>query len=242
MHTVLGSDANDPAFAPEEPSVESLGLLTATVDEEIARVFLLLPDDDDRLGPILGRGEEVREQLRLLTHAGSSGRVIRTHGDYHLGQTLMAPPGAGGARGLRPGGGGFFPTASSQGDWVILDFEGEPARTLAERRRKRSPLRDVAGMLRSFAYAATAAELTRDADVPEDWEERARERFLESYLDTVDATLMPAGDAAIERLLAVFELEKAVYELRYELDNRPDWVGIPVAGIERLMQQAAEAL
>jgi trehalose synthase-fused probable maltokinase len=219
MHTALGADPADPAFAPEEPSVESLGLLTATVDEEIARVFLSLPDDDDRLAPILGRGEEVREQLRLLTHAGSSGRVIRTHGDYHLGQTLW-----------------------SGNDWVLLDFEGEPARTLVERRRKRSPLRDVAGMLRSFAYAATAAELTRGADVPGDWEERARERFLETYLETVDPALLPSGEAAIERLLAVFELEKAVYELRYELDNRPDWVGIPVAGIERLMQHAAEAL
>ncbi len=219
MHAALGADANDPAFAPEEPSVESLGLLTATVDEEIARVFLSLPDDDDRLSPIAGRGEEVREQLRLLTHAGSSGRVIRTHGDYHLGQTLM-----------------------SRNDWVILDFEGEPARTVVERRRKRSPLRDVAGMLRSFAYAATAAELVHGADVPDDWENRARERFLESYLETVDATLLPPGDAAIERLLAVFELEKAVYELRYELDNRPDWIGIPVAGIERLMHAAAEAL
>jgi trehalose synthase-fused probable maltokinase len=229
MHTALGSDPNDLAFAPEEPSVESLGLLTATVDEEIARVFLTLPEDDDRLAPIVGRGEEVREQLRLLTHAGSSGRVIRTHGDYHLGQTLWRA--AAGAAG-----------AASRGDWIILDFEGEPARTLVERRRKRSPLRDVAGMLRSFAYAATAAELTRNADIPEDWEERARERFLESYLETVDATLLPPGEAAIERLLAVFELEKAVYELRYELDNRPDWVGIPVAGIERLMHQAAEAL
>ena len=84
------SDPSDPAFAPEEPSVESLGLLTATVDEEIARVFLSLPEDDERLAPIVGRGEEVREQLRLLTHAGSSGRVIRTHGDYHLGQALWS--------------------------------------------------------------------------------------------------------------------------------------------------------
>jgi maltokinase len=221
MHNALGSDPTDAAFSPEEPSVESLGLLTATVDEEIARVFLSLPEDDERLAPIAGRGEEVREQLRLLTHAGTSGRVIRTHGDYHLGQTLWG---------------------RERNDWVILDFEGEPARSLVERRRKRSPLRDVAGMLRSFAYAATAAELTRDADVPDDWEERARARFLESYLDTADATLLPSGEAAIERLLAVYELEKAVYELRYELDNRPDWVRIPVAGIERLMQQAAEAL
>jgi trehalose synthase-fused probable maltokinase len=216
LHTVLASEPHDPAFCPETPSVEALGLLTATVDEEIEKVFLSLPDDDERLAPIAGRGEEVREQLRMLTHAGSIGKVIRTHGDYHLGQTLWA-----------------------EDDWVILDFEGEPARSLAERRRKRSPLRDVAGMLRSFAYAHSAATLLRDADVPDHWEEQAREQFLETYLDTVDPELVPSGRAAVDRLLAVYELEKAVYELRYELDNRPDWVGIPVAGIERMIDGAA---
>ncbi len=216
MHRCLGSDANDPAFAAETPSVEALGLLTATVDEEIERVFLTLPDDDERLEPILGRGEEVREQLRLLTHAGAAGKIVRTHGDYHLGQTLWADD-----------------------TWVIIDFEGEPMRSLAERRRKRSPLRDVAGMLRSFAYAASAAELLRGTPAPEGWEEQAREQFLDGYLATVDPTLLPSGQVAIERLLAVFELEKAVYELRYELDNRPEWVRIPVAGIQRLMEQAA---
>jgi trehalose synthase-fused probable maltokinase len=216
LHAVLASDANDPAFCAETPSVESLGLLTATIDEEIEQVFLTLPDDDERLEPILGRAEEVREQLRLLAHAGATGKAIRTHGDYHLGQTLWA-----------------------EGDWVVLDFEGEPARSLAERRRKRSPLRDVAGMLRSFAYAATAAEFLRGTSVPEGWELQARSRFLEGYLDTVDHALLPSGQAAIDRLLAVFELEKAVYELRYELDNRPEWVGIPVAGIQRLIEQAA---
>jgi trehalose synthase-fused probable maltokinase len=218
MHTVLGSDANDPAFSPETPSVESLGLLTATVDEEIARVFLTLPEDDERLQPIVGRGEEVREQLRMLTHAGSVGKVIRTHGDYHLGQTLWA-----------------------ERDWVILDFEGEPARSVPERRRKRSPLRDVAGMLRSFAYVATAAEHLRGASPPEGWEDQARARFLDGYLSTVDPALLPSGQTAIDRLLSVFELEKAVYELRYELDNRPDWVGIPVAGIQRLIEETAAA-
>ena len=221
MHTVLASDPSDASFSPEEPSVEALGLLTATVDEEIARVFFSLPEDDDRLAPIAGRGEEVREQLRMLASSGSSGRIIRTHGDYHLGQTLWLGSGVGG------------------GDWVILDFEGEPARTLVERRRKRSPLRDVAGMLRSFAYAASASRLAHGLDVPDDWEEQARERFLEGYFETVDPTLLPAGSAGIERLLTVFELEKAVYELRYELDNRPDWVGIPVAGIQRLIETAA---
>ncbi len=216
MHRVLASDDADPAFGPETPSVEALGLLTATVDEEIERVFLTLPEDDERLAPILGRGEEVREQLRLRTHAGSTGKSIRTHGDYHLGQTLWA-----------------------EDDWVVIDFEGEPARSLSERRRKRSPLRDVAGMLRSFAYATIAASFVRGTDAPEGWEEQARSRFLEGYLETVDPSLLPSGHVAIERLLAVYELEKAVYELRYELDNRPEWVGIPVAGIQRLIDQAA---
>ena len=158
----------------------------------------------------------MREQLRLLTHAGSAGKAIRTHGDYHLGQTLWG-----------------------QDDWVIIDFEGEPARSHAERRRKRSPLRDVAGMLRSFAYAAITASAVRGTEVPAGWEERAREQFLAGYFETIDPSLLPSGHVAIDRLLAVFELEKAVYELRYELDNRPDWVGIPVAGIHRLIEQAA---
>src|SRR4051812_4435820 len=91
MHTALASEPNDAAFCAETPSVESLGLLTATVDEEISRVFVALPEDNEELAPILGRGEEVREQLRMLTHAGSVGKIIRTHGDYHLGQTLWAP-------------------------------------------------------------------------------------------------------------------------------------------------------
>jgi maltokinase len=215
MHSALGSDAADPAFAPEEPSAESLGLLTATVDEEIERIFFGLPDDE-AVAPIAGRGEEVREQLRMLTHVGAAGKVIRTHGDYHLGQTLQAERG-----------------------WVVLDFEGEPARTLRERRRKRSPLRDVAGMMRSFAYAASASQILRGVAPPEDWEGRARDEFLAGYLDTADPSLLPAGRNGVEQLLTVFELEKAVYELRYELNNRPDWVGIPVAGIMRLLEVPA---
>jgi len=214
LHTALGSDNADPAFSPEETSAEALGLLTATVDEEIERVFLDLPDDNDVLLPIRGRGEEVREKLRMLTQVGSAGRVIRHHGDYHLGQVMH----------------------TADADWVVLDFEGEPARTLIERRRKRSPLRDVAGMLRSFAYAATASELLHDAPAPEGWEAEVRAAYLDGYLEETDQSLLPPGRAAVERLLAVFELEKAVYELRYELDNRPDWVKIPVAGIARLLE------
>jgi trehalose synthase-fused probable maltokinase len=214
LHTALGSENADPAFAPEETSAEALGLLTATVDEEIERVFLDLPDGLDVLAPIRGRGEEVREKLRMLTQVGSAGRVIRHHGDYHLGQVMH----------------------TADGDWVVLDFEGEPARTLIERRRKRSPLRDVAGMLRSFAYAATASALLHDAPAPAGWEAQVRTAYLDGYLQETDQSLLPPGRAAVERLLAVFELEKAVYELRYELDNRPDWVKIPVAGIARLLE------
>ena len=212
LHTALASDPADPSFAPEVPSVESLGLLVASVDEEIERVFLDLPEDDDELAPIIGRGEEVREQLRLLSLAGTVGRVIRHHGDYHLGQVLW-----------------------TGGDWIVIDFEGEPARSLSERRQKRSPLRDVAGMLRSFAYAAQAAPMLRGAEPPPNFEQRARDGFLAGYLEEVEPSLLPPGEGAISRLLSVFELEKAVYELRYELDNRPDWIGIPVRGIDRLL-------
>jgi trehalose synthase-fused probable maltokinase len=212
LHTVLGSENADPAFAPEETSAEALGLLTATVDEEIELVFVDLPEREE-LDPIRGRGEEVREKLRMLTQVGSAGRVIRHHGDFHLGQVMH----------------------TDDGGWVVLDFEGEPARTLIERRRKRSPLRDVAGMLRSFAYAATASELLHGAPAPASWEREVREAYLDGYLDETDQSLLPPGRTAVERLLSVFELEKAVYELRYELDNRPDWVKIPVAGIARLL-------
>jgi len=214
LHTALASDATDPAFAPEETSAESLGLLNATVDEQIERVFVSLPDEIPELAPIRGRGEEVRDRLSLLTTVGSAGRVIRHHGDYHLGQVLEG----------------------RDGRWIVLDFEGEPARTLVERRRKRSPLRDVAGMLRSFAYAASAARILYDTPAPEDWENEVRAAFLGGYLASVDRTLLPPGRAAVERLIAVYELEKAVYELRYELDNRPDWASIPVAGICRLLE------
>ena len=213
MHTVLASDPGDPAFSPEEPSVEALSLLTATIDEQIEVVFLDLPDIP-ALAPIIGRGEEVRDRLQLMSHVGVGGRLIRHHGDYHLGQTMLGDDG-----------------------WTILDFEGEPARSLLEHRRKRSPLRDVAGMLRSFAYAASASELLRGVPAPEGWEQRAREGFLAAYLETVDQSLLPAGRPATDKLLAIFELEKAVYELRYELNNRPDWVPIPVAGIARLLQE-----
>ena len=161
MHTVLASDAGDPAFAPEEPSQEALSLLTATIDEDIERIFVRLPDDERAGADRRPRPGRARAAQPLARRSASAAASIRTHGDYHLGQTLYTPRG-----------------------WVIIDFEGEPARPLPERRQKRSPLRDVASMLRSFAYVTSAVEmLQRGGSAPEDFEQRAREAFLGHYLD-----------------------------------------------------------
>jgi maltokinase len=213
LHNALASDPTDPQFAPDEPSSEALALLSASVDEEIEQVFSQLPQTD-AIAPVAGRGEEVRDCLRTLTHIGQVGKAIRTHGDYHLGQALR----------------------TNADDWLILDFEGEPARSVPERRRKVSPLRDVAGMLRSFAYAASAASIQRGVEPPAGWEQRCRDGFLTGYLEAVEPSLLPGGSEAVHRLLTIFELEKAVYELRYELHNRPEWVSIPVAGVLRLLE------
>ena len=121
----------------------------------------------------------------------------------------------------------------ANGDWLVIDFEGEPARPLPERRAKRSPLRDVAGMLRSFTYAAAVAGVPHTAA-----EDEARSEFLEGYLHAVQGSgLLPPRETT-DRLLRIFELEKAVYELRYELTHRPDWVPVPVAGIVRLLEES----
>jgi trehalose synthase-fused probable maltokinase len=213
MHSTLASAPEDPEFAPEEPADEHVALLTATIDEQIERLFVEMPDRPE-LAPIAGRGEELRDRLALLSHTGIGGRLLRSHGDYHLGQALLGPAG-----------------------WVIIDFEGEPGRPLRERRRKRSPLRDVAGMLRSISYAALAGEVLRD-DPPElEWERQSRERFLAGYMAEIDPALLPAGSQAISKQLGMFELEKLLYELRYELENRPQWLAVPVAGIQRLLDE-----
>jgi trehalose synthase-fused probable maltokinase len=213
MHSVLASEPSDPTFCPEEPSAEALALIVARIDEEIEQVFSSLPDDP-LLEPIAGRGDELRDRLQAIGQGGSLGRLIRHHGDYHLGQALW----------------------TEQEDWVVLDFEGEPARPLHERRHKRSPLRDVAGMLRSFSYAASASSLERGIEPPIGWEGQVRDDFLAGYLDEVDPTIVPGG-GSLERQLRVFELEKALYELHYELGHRPDWVRVPVAGIVQLLEE-----
>jgi trehalose synthase-fused probable maltokinase len=213
MHSVLASEPGDPAFCPEEPGAEAIALIVARIDEEIEQVFSGLPDDPV-LEPIAGRGEELRDRLQAIGQSGALGRLIRHHGDYHLGQVLW----------------------TEAGDWVVLDFEGEPARPLHERRHKRSPLRDVAGMLRSFSYAASASSLERGIEAPVGWEGQVRDEFLAGYLDEVDPAIVPSGPA-LERVLHLFELEKALYELRYDLGHRPAWARVPVAGIQQLLEE-----
>ncbi len=211
MHSALASDRDDPAFAPEVASPEALGLLTATIDDEIEQVFDQLPDDE-AVAPISGCGEAVRQVLHGLAPAGSVGQLIRLHGDLHLGQVLRA-----------------------EDTWYVIDFEGEPARSLAERRAKHSPLRDVAGMLRSLSYLAAVTGHSGD-----ETEARARELFLDGYLDAVQSVGILPPSPQLERLIGIFELEKAVYELRYELDHRPDWVHIPVSALERMLSRNGE--
>jgi predicted trehalose synthase len=215
LHAALANDA-EPAFAPEEPSAESLGLLAAAIDEEIISTFASLPEDD-ALGAVAHRSEDLRDLVQELAVAGAAGLAIRTHGDYHLGQVLW----------------------TEGGDWVVIDFEGEPARSLPERRRKRSPLRDLAGMTRSFAYAADASTLVNGVEPPNGWEERCRGAFIDGYLSVADERFLPPSRSGFDRLLALFELEKLVYELRYEARNRPAWASIPVVGLLRLLEPTA---
>jgi maltose alpha-D-glucosyltransferase/alpha-amylase len=141
----------------------------------------------------------------------------RIHGDYHLGQVLFTGE-----------------------DFIIIDFEGEPARPLSERQMKRSPLQDVAGMLRSFHYAAYAAYFSQARDLEQwarFWHLWVSVAYLKTYLDVVSgAAFLPSSSDELKLLLDAYLLEKAVYELGYELNNRPDWVIIPLQGILQTVQ------
>ena len=177
----------------------------------------LLPGDLDR-----NRAQGILDRLAALGPAGGAGdasgagAAIRVHGDYHLGQVLRTDSG-----------------------WYVLDFEGEPARPLEERRLPSSPLKDVAGMLRSFHYAAAVARTDRDEAALEDlasaWEERNRQAFLRGYLRAAaGGGILPPDPGALSTVMAAFELEKAVYELGYERAYRPDWEAIPLGALRRL--------
>ena len=180
----------------------------------------------DEAATILSRRIELFARAHAITAARASGKRIRIHGDYHLGQVLRA-----------------------KNDFVLLDFEGEPARSLEERRRKQCPLKDVAGMLRSFSYAAWSGLDSYVQRHPDSgralepwarlWQNAASTAFLNAYRDTIaaDPDLLPEP-AQADALLNAYLLEKALYELLYELNNRPAWVRIPLSGILALPQPA----
>jgi maltose alpha-D-glucosyltransferase / alpha-amylase len=249
LHLALSSNTSLESFAPQPITREDLERdarrIEAQIRTSIDALKQKLPKLDevasDRAGLLLSRRPELIQRARSLTTVASAGLGTRIHGDYHLGQTLHVPAAANGSE--EPG--------SAIGDFILLDFEGEPARPIEERRRKQSPLRDVVGMLRSFSYAAfsavdrvlaagagnspssdsaaQSAVLTRWA---QSWQNAAASAFLSAYRENIAArgSLLPEPrDAQI--LLDAYLLEKALYELMYELDNRPGWVQIPINSI-----------
>jgi maltose alpha-D-glucosyltransferase / alpha-amylase len=241
LHVALAEDRGNPDFTPEPMTRLSqrslyqsmrnavrLGLRAAGREAE----HLTDPDTLAEVQRIVAAEEQLLERLKALTAEPIAATRIRTHGDYHLGQVLYTGR-----------------------DFAIIDFEGEPARALGERRLKRSPLRDVAGMLRSFQYA-TASTLRDQVDrglvTPDHpnhelltaWLDRwltwVSAAFLDGYLSVAaEQPFVPEDPAHLRLLLDAFLVEKAVYELGYEMNNRPTWVGIPLAGIAQVLDREA---
>jgi trehalose synthase-fused probable maltokinase len=223
MHVALTLEETTAAFLPE--TIDSFDL-EAWATRAMASLQRLMDEGVVELQPIAGR---IEERIDALRGVATGGLKTRVHGDYHLGQAIRTSKG-----------------------WRILDFEGEPARTLDERRDKQSPLRDVAGMLRSFDYAATAALFERtEPDTDEwrrlepwaqEWEALARDRFLSAYLSKahVEGRFLPPEKDVLDLLLDVFELDKALYELAYERSHRPDWVRIPLRGLRHVIERGDE--
>ncbi|MGO8719826.1 MAG: maltose alpha-D-glucosyltransferase [Acidobacteriaceae bacterium] len=233
MHAALASPKTNAAFAPEPLSKEYFDNLQASINAQAAHAYDLLrktmaglADDTVEIAALL-----LSHRTRILDGLGASsigsidGQRTRIHGDYHLGQVLRVKT-----------------------DFVILDFEGEPARSLEVRRMKHSPLKDVAGMLRSFNYAAWAALMRYSSRRPEDqsrlepwarlWDQSTTAEFLHAYMETMAGSrLIPANPSAQWSLLNLYLLEKAFYELVYELNSRPNWVKIPLMGVTALLRQ-----
>jgi maltose alpha-D-glucosyltransferase/alpha-amylase len=244
MHIALAADGTDAAFAPEPFTQDDVLALSAdavvqaeraleTLDRwleegdtgtEGAAAEKRLPPDVEAQARRLARSRDaLLDRIRSAPQFKFVSSKIRVHGDYHLGQVLWV-----------------------EGDFYLLDFEGEPARSLAVRRQKQSPLKDVAGMLRSFSYAAYAGLFTHAASRPAAfaqlepaahlWQTWVSAAFLRGYFETAgNATFLPADLVQRDALLRLFMLDKALYELNYELNNRPDWVRIPLWGIFDLL-------
>ncbi len=225
LHLALADGRGDPAFTPEPLTPADLDAVTADSRGQVRKAIAALrgAKPENRRQEI----ENLLESLTLDRSAPDESAIafgkIRCHGDYHLGQVLRTGD-----------------------DFVLLDFEGEPTRTIDERRRKQSPLKDVAGMLRSFDYAANAGLFAFTRDRPDDfarlapwaesWRRLVSESFLREYRETAGkAAFFPRKPSHYSALLGAFVLNKALYELVYELNNRPDWVRIPLEGVRALL-------
>jgi len=225
LHRALALRSGDAAFEPEPLQAGDLAAWKRRVHEDALATLALLEQQQAQLAtPAQAHARallDARQALfgRIDACAMPAGAClkIRFHGDYHLGQVLV-----------------------SSNDFIIIDFEGEPARPLAERRMKHSPLRDVAGMLRSFDYARWSAvlrdtyadaERARVALMAQGWVREARETFLRAYDEGTRGSGLFTSFAEVQGLVALFELEKALYELRYELANRPAWIDVPLQGV-----------
>jgi len=230
LHLALASPSDDPSLAPEPLGARELEALLADLREHASRVLEMLkerlpylPDEVmETAAGVLSRRSRILDHFQAFRPETVHTRRIRIHGDYHLGQVLRV-----------------------RTDFVILDFEGEPARPLADRRTKQCPLKDVAGMLRSFSYAAYSSlinyttrhggDMTRLEPWARLWERCVAAEFLRAYRETTHgADFSPPESADFRKLLDVFLLDKALYEVRYELNVRPAWVRIPLLGIMSL--------
>ena len=234
LHLALAAPTDDSSFTPEPLSPADVQDLLTGLHSNAIRVLDLLkesvaglPDEwIDLAGLVLGRRSQILDSFKIAAQDDTLGQRIRIHGDYHLGQVLQVKT-----------------------DYVVLDFEGEPARPLAERRAKCSPMKDVAGMVRSLSYAAYSGLIAYTARRPEDWkslepwarfwERSMAAEFLRAYRQTAQKALfLPSSDDGFRKLLGVYLLDKALYELAYELNNRPAWVRIPLMGILSLPLEA----
>jgi maltose alpha-D-glucosyltransferase/alpha-amylase len=227
LHLALGTETDDAAFSPEPCTAGDMATMADQIRSEATGAFDLLKSHVSRL-PVafrematfaLEKRPRITERLQFSAEGHDYGKRIRTHGDYHLGQVLR-----------------------TQNDFVILDFEGEPARPLEQRRAKYSPVRDVAGMLRSFSYAANSMLMNHPERLAllepwaRVWEKTVSEGFLSAYYATgAEGNFLPGSSEDFRTLLDASLLEKAMYELSYELNNRPTWVRIPLAGILALL-------
>lgn len=231
LHLALAGDRDDAAFAPEAVTADYAAATAARMRKAAQRVLSVLAERLGALPPgaavsaraVLDAEPALVARIDAIAAASPTGLRTRVHGDYHLGQVL-----------------------ATGGDFVIIDFEGEPSRPLAERRAKQSPLKDVAGMLRSFSYAAHAAARDLERE-PGDgrgaqWEAAVAAAFVTRYRKTLEGSgLVPEADEAWRQWLDAFVLDKAIYELDYELASRPAWVALPLLGILRFLGRADPA-